>query len=477
MASSNQAQDLARNDGINTFANDQSSKYTPQFSAATQMILERIHSGNSASFSSMGISTATAPPGYEDMRRSVLQSMRTSMSLSTPSTPSEEKKTNTRSSRSAHGSGLSTTPTSTSTGSGKKGKNTNRKSRSKTSGKRKRIKNESENSDEESDENMSKLGGDSGMDDSDEVTKLPKVTQSGRHIVKPTQFAPAIFENSSRRRASSRKIPEQALCKRCGRGHSPQNNLIVFCDGCNLPWHQKCHDPIIADDAVQVESTLWFCADCSRKKGIKSRHESPKGISWAGKSMEEKRAYLSSQSHSQLVTLLLQATYLHPDIPLFPFPTLNQTTPFYLPRSQSYSASNSSTAGSLSRSENHPAVPMNFIRKRPSPTPYNAMSFMHVSSAPPMSSSKDSQLSRESTPASPPYPRPGNGLMAKLGPDDVDVDWLVDGNDYGAFSHIVHENDASHDAKLSAISAFGIGMGDVGITHSGVSINGMGVGV
>ena len=46
--------------------------------------------------------------------------------------------------------------------------------------------------------------------------------------------------------------------------------------------------------------------------------------------------------------------------------------------------------------------------------------------------------SRESTPASPPYPRPGNGLMSKLPPDDQDDDWLVDDNDYVAFSHIVY---------------------------------------
>ena len=47
--------------------------------------------------------------------------------------------------------------------------------------------------------------------------------------------------------------------------------------------------------------------------------------------------------------------------------------------------------------------------------------------------------SRESTPASPPYPKAGSGLMAKLGPDDEDMEWLVDENDYEAFSHTVYE--------------------------------------
>jgi hypothetical protein len=47
--------------------------------------------------------------------------------------------------------------------------------------------------------------------------------------------------------------------------------------------------------------------------------------------------------------------------------------------------------------------------------------------------------SRESTPASPPYPKAGNGLMAKLGPDDEDMEWLVDENDFEAFSHVVYD--------------------------------------
>ena len=49
--------------------------------------------------------------------------------------------------------------------------------------------------------------------------------------------------------------------------------------------------------------------------------------------------------------------------------------------------------------------------------------------------------SRESTPASPPYPRAGHGLMAKLPPDSEDLDWLVgnDGDIDGAFSHRIYD--------------------------------------
>ena len=47
--------------------------------------------------------------------------------------------------------------------------------------------------------------------------------------------------------------------------------------------------------------------------------------------------------------------------------------------------------------------------------------------------------SRESTPASPPYPKAGNGLMAKLGPDDEDMEWLEDANDFEAFSPVLYD--------------------------------------
>lgn len=48
--------------------------------------------------------------------------------------------------------------------------------------------------------------------------------------------------------------------------------------------------------------------------------------------------------------------------------------------------------------------------------------------------------SRESTPNSPPYPKAGNGLMAKLGPDEDDMEWLVDDSDFQAFSHTLYDD-------------------------------------
>ena len=59
-----------------------------------------------------------------------------------------------------------------------------------------------------------------------------------------------------------RKPGEASVCKNCGRGHSPMSNVIVFCDGCNKPWHQHCHDPPIPWDVVRIEEQEWYCAEC-----------------------------------------------------------------------------------------------------------------------------------------------------------------------------------------------------------------------
>lgn len=66
---------------------------------------------------------------------------------------------------------------------------------------------------------------------------------------------------------------------------------------------------------------------------------------------------------------------------------------------------------------------------------------MHTSSAPPASADQAGDTeSRESTPVSPPYPKAGTGMMSKLGPDEDDLDWLVDHNDFEPFNHIVYND-------------------------------------
>lgn len=170
---------------------------------------------------------------------------------------------------------------------------------------------------------------------------------------------------------------------------------------------------------------------------------------------------------------------MHPDVPIFPASSTNtQLLQPIAPRpterrlhvypQQPFPPSATSTSGLFARAEANPNAQINFIRKI-QPGPF-VTSFDHhpktesasnptihpSSSAPPaLSQSQLNQLSqdedaegedesRASTPASPPYPRPGNGLMAKLPPDDQDLEWLVgEGEDEVAFSHIVFEAEGS----------------------------------
>jgi hypothetical protein len=160
-----------------------------------------------------------------------------------------------------------------------------RKRGSKAGQKRKRAKDDSDSSGSDS-ALMSGLGEDSDSDDMGSVTELPRITQSGRAVVKPAQFVPAVSDGS-RKRGPTKRTQEHALCKKCGRGHSPAANMIVFCDGCNLGWHQMCHDPTVPEDIVKDEDAAWYCADCVLKRLKKGGGtDQTRGVSWQGRSAE-----------------------------------------------------------------------------------------------------------------------------------------------------------------------------------------------
>jgi hypothetical protein len=275
-------------------------KYVPQFSAATEMILKRINSGaGGSSFSPIGPLTGPPPPGYEDMKRNVLMSMKTSQNMEIPTLPQNTGRRAQRDRQSVGSASSAALPKKVGTptpaaakngtlGSAAKGK----KTPAKAGKKRKRQQEESDEETGSESEIMSKLGGDSDSDGSGSITDFPKVTQSGRAVVKPTQFVPEVRESHRPKRGPSKKAQEQALCKRCGRGHSPESNMIVFCDGCNGGWHQMCHDPVVSDEAVKDETAPWFCADCTVKRARKSAgsvssQQSERGISWQGRSTDD----------------------------------------------------------------------------------------------------------------------------------------------------------------------------------------------
>lgn len=94
----------------------------------------------------------------------------------------------------------------------------------------------------------------------------PTTTKSGRHILKPDTYDPAAEDNMKKRNQLGKRTTEQALCKKCTRMHSPATNQMVFCDGCNDPWHQRCHEPWIEDEVIRDPAVKWYCARCAVKR-------------------------------------------------------------------------------------------------------------------------------------------------------------------------------------------------------------------
>ncbi|KAK9488334.1 hypothetical protein V1527DRAFT_457637 [Lipomyces starkeyi] len=162
--------------------------------------------------------------------------------------------------------------------------------------KRKRGKNKK--SDEESDE---------------EFTFDGLETKSGRKVHKPQQFDPlADLDGGKKRTAYFRR--DLQICKVCSRGHSPESNLIVFCDGCNDPYHQLCHDPPIGRAFIEVAEAQWFCYKCQSKL-VERKLEV--GLSGASLTEEEKRTYLLSLPTQHLVELLLMCERKHPELQIY----------------------------------------------------------------------------------------------------------------------------------------------------------------
>jgi hypothetical protein len=261
--------------------------YEPKYSASTEMILKRLRGegGLLAPNSTLNLGTIDSgnpmPPGFQDARRSVLEAMKTSMNMGdsassdVSNTPLAKKPRGPRKSNASRtNTPLNRTPNAKGAMSAR-GKSNSRKTKAGT--KRKRAKDESESA--ESDGEMSGLGGDSDSD-IEMPDQTPATTLSGRKVVKPTQFVPMIQEGPPRKKGpgnynkkTGRNV-EQALCKRCSRGHSPTTIMIVFCDGCNNGYHQMCHDPAISNEIIKDESSAWFCKECVNKKAARGQRHS-----------------------------------------------------------------------------------------------------------------------------------------------------------------------------------------------------------
>ncbi|KAJ5514752.1 Zinc finger PHD-finger [Penicillium fimorum] len=169
-------------------------------------------------------------------------------------------------------------------------------------------------------------------------------TRSGRRVTQPalretepvTTKGPPVKAAAKKRKRMNRQV--NIVCTGCYRGHSPSNNLIVLCDSCDAPWHQKCHNPNIDNEVIKIPEMDWFCIKCKPEQRqttqTKPGKKAATNVKKVGRpkkqpvtepqmggnyySEEERRAYLSSLSHDSLVQLVVKVSNEWPSVPIFP---------------------------------------------------------------------------------------------------------------------------------------------------------------
>ncbi|TKX25692.1 hypothetical protein C1H76_2342 [Elsinoe australis] len=263
----------------------------------------------------------------------------------------------------------------------------------------------------------------------DEYTPQATATRSGRSVQKPTSFAPPPLPSPiagvKRKRHVHRKNPELTVCVVCLRPHSPQGNMIVFCDGCNTPYHRYCHRPAISQVVVDEPDREWYCAECQRENEYQWDVAlfKPSGPL----TDEQKRSHLERVPQPALIQLLLHASRLHPDIPLLP-PDVH-------------------TRATALSSMPPPPPPQGHTSFSLAPTPPNHGP-LHLQRPP------DDEL-ETGYEADPPahYPRAGQGLAATLPPERSHLHFLVDDN------HDVYTHIWQRDAKKANEEMYGGGGG------------------
>jgi hypothetical protein len=265
------------------------------------------------------------------------------------------------------------------------------------------------------------------------------MTKSGRSVSKPTSYVPPPQPSpttapNKRKRQYTHRNPQTAVCKSCLRGTSPASNPVVFCDGCNAPYHRWCHKPPIEQTVIDEADKEWYCRFCEEERVVPvPESEVASFVSAAGASEEQRQKYFASLPPGVLVTLLVKATTLQPELPLFD------------PESKAAT----STAEHKSAT-NGPA---------PVPDPSSSKSTTNAAPAtaklyqPPPSrkvpAPDDATYGPDVHPEN--YPRPGQGLMSTLPPEQDDLDYLVDDNDeHGVFTHVYQAGSTRTDASGGA---------------------------
>ncbi|CRG92511.1 hypothetical protein PISL3812_09572 [Talaromyces islandicus] len=305
-----------------------------------------------------------------------------------------------------------------------------------------------------------KAGDSSSDDSSDDMVPVARQTKSGRQVNRPTFFAPLPEEKISspsgspnaagtpvvkRRRKVYRKNGKDIniTCKHCQRGHSPSTNMIVFCDECNVAWHQFCHNPPIGKELIEVEETQWFCAECRPAKPValiklklpRSDISTPLNLSrpLVGGELfttEQRRGYLSSLSHTTLVEMLMNLSQSNPALPLFPenlgdlaaskfaMSPLNKPMPQHEPKE---------TPSHVEENVKERVVKPVEVESNKSKKRHGKKSRTEDSD----DSGSEYEVEEHRL-----YPQPGNGFC--LPPEEDDLDILLDDPNCPTFSHTIH---------------------------------------
>ncbi|KAF2765263.1 hypothetical protein EJ03DRAFT_331144 [Teratosphaeria nubilosa] len=289
-------------------------------------------------------------------------------------------------------------------------------------------------------------GGDT--DSSEEITTpLETMTKSGRAVSKPTSYVPPTAPSpitGVKRRKTYLKKPESAVCKVCLRGTSPATNMIVFCDGCNTPYHRYCHHPPIDQTVIDQVDKEWFCQKCEKERVVPvAEEEVANFIAAAGASVEQRRRYFASLTPGMLVTLLTKATTLHPDLPVFA-PDFKPATTSMPPPTPVPPPINGHGYPSAP-----PVAQTNGISTgNPVPSIPSATAAAGV----PLTDPDEDNPSYAEHP--PTYPRPGHGLMNRLPPEKDDLQWLVeDDSKYSTFSHLYQVDAGAAGSSLNGSMA------------------------
>lgn len=341
-------------------------------------------------------------------------------------------------------------------------------------------------------------------DSSEEVTNLPTQSRSGRRITQASTFSPQLLAPSAHNSVNHfslspqvsaisphlsastanyttssvarkrKRITASAVCINCLRGHSPSSNQIVFCDSCNTPYHQLCHDRPITPTVILIEEREWNCSDCTKmvEESALLAGRNPFPESWE---MAEKREYLHNLDKASLIAIVLHASELNPGLPIFkPLPAPPTKTTI-VPSSISPSAALSSDATVLLSRSTQPSTPLvNTVTASAASFSPNTQINSTTADAKNPSTLIFQPKSLEFTyPESEtlPYPKAGNGI--RLPPEEDDTMVLVD-EDNVIYSHswIV----VPSPIRPGAVAVGGLGADKIGERWVGAISKAIGVG-